>query len=461
MKSLKPVITIQWISLANHDIDMNQNITKNNPSTIKAWAMFDWSNSAYNLVITSTIFPAYYTIITTTKEFGDKVRFFGFEFINTALANYSLAVAYLIMVFLMPVLSGIADSRGNKKQLMKAFTIMGSIACMGLFFFTLDSLEYGIILSVLAAMGYIGGVLFNNSYLPEIATLDKQDHVSAKGFSYGYIGSVILQIICLVFVLKPVWFGIEDTSFPARFSFLLVGIWWLGFSQITFKKLPNSIKKVGHEQGTAIRKGFLEFKKVWLQIRQLKALKRYLVAFFFYAMGVQTIMLVAAAFGEKILRLGVSKLIITILLIQLVAIGGAYLISWLASKIGNIQVLIILVFIWIIICIMAFFIENEIQFYVMALFVGFVMGGIQSLSRSTFSKMIPVKSKDHTSFFSFYDVTEKLAIVLGLFSFGLVEELTNDIRFSTLLLAVCFLIALVLLFRIPSVSVLQKRTDIS
>ncbi len=439
---------------------MNQDLTKNDPSTIRAWAMFDWSNSAYNLVITSTIFPAYYTIITTTEEFGDRVSFFGFEFINTALANYSLAVAYLIMVLLMPVLSGMADNRGNKKQLMKAFTIMGSIACMGMFFFTLETLEYGIILGVLAAMGYIGGVLFNNSYLPEIATIDKQDHVSAKGFSYGYVGSVILQIICLFFVLKPEWFGIEDASFPARFSFLLVGIWWLSFSQITFRKLPDSIKKVG-KQRVSIKKGYLEFKKVWHQIKNLRPLKRYLIAFFFYAMGVQTIMLVAAAFGEKVLHLGVAKLIITILLIQLVAIGGAYFISWLASKIGNIQVLIILVFVWILICISAFFIQNEMQFYTMAVFVGFVMGGIQSLSRSTFSKMIPAESNDHASFFSFYDVSEKLAIVLGLFSFGLIEELTNNIRYSTLLLAVCFLVAFILLFRIPSVPVLQKRMEIS
>ena len=360
----------------------------------------------------------------------------------------------------MPVLSGMADNRGNKKQLMKAFTIMGSIACMGMFFFTLETLEYGIILGVLAAMGYIGDVLFNNSYLPEIATIDKQDHVSAKGFSYGYVGSVILQIICLFFVLKPEWFGIEDASFPARFSFLLVGIWWLSFSQITFRKLPDSIKKV-RKQRVSIKKGYLEFKKVWHQIKNLRPLKRYLIAFFFYAMGVQTIMLVAAAFGEKVLHLGVAKLIITILLIQLVAIGGAYFISWLASKIGNIQVLIILVFVWILICISAFFIQNEMQFYTMAVFVGFVMGGIQSLSRSTFSKMIPAESNDHASFFSFYDVSEKLAIVLGLFSFGLIEELTNNIRYSTLLLAVCFLVAFILLFRIPSVPVLQKRMEIS
>jgi UMF1 family MFS transporter len=436
---------------------MTREIAKNDKSTIKAWAMFDWANSAYNLVITSTIFPAYYTIITLTEEFGDKVTFFGYQFINTALANYSLAVAYLIMVICMPLLSAIADYKGNKKTMMKAFTYMGSVACMGLFFFKLETLELGIIFAGLAAMGYIGGVLFNNSYLPEIASIEYQDKVSAKGFAYGYVGSVILQLICFLFVLKPEWFGIEDASFPARFSFLLVGVWWLIFSRITFNKLPNTDIKRGNINGAILKKGFLELKKVWLQVRDLLPLKRFLFAFFFYAMGVQTVMLVAAAFGEKILSLGASKLIITILLIQLVAIAGAYFISWLAGKIGNIRVLIGLVTLWVIVCISAFYIGNEMQFYTMAIVVGFVMGGIQSLSRSTFSKLIPIDSKDHTSFFSFYDVTEKLAIVIGLFSFGFIEELTNNIRFSAISLAVFFLIGLFLLFRIPSVKVLQKN----
>lgn len=436
---------------------MTKEMPKNDKSTVRAWAMFDWANSAYNLVITSTIFPAYYTIITLTEEFGDKVSFFGFKFINTALANYSLAVAYLMMVLVMPIMSAIADYKGNKKQMMKGFTYMGSIACMGLFFFKLETLELGVILAGLAAMGYIGGVLFNNSYLPEIATLDQQDKVSAKGFAYGYVGSVILQLICLVFVLKPDWFGIEDPSFPARFSFLLVGLWWLFFSQITFRKLPDSKREEKIKTSEIVNRGFLELKKVWDQVRALMPLKRFLMAFFFYAMGVQTIMLVAAAFGEKILSLGVSKLIITILLIQLVAILGAYFISWLAGKIGNIQVLILLVGLWAAICVAAFFISTEMQFYAMATIVGFVMGGIQSLSRSTFSKLIPIDSKDHASFFSFYDVTEKMAIVIGLFSFGFIEELTNNIRFSAISLTLFFLIGLVLLARIPAVKVLQKK----
>ncbi|MEH6306593.1 MFS transporter [Olivibacter sp. CPCC 100613] len=421
---------------------------QNDKSIIRAWAMFDWSNSAYNLVITSTIFPAYYTAITTTQDKGDQVYFFGFQFINTALANYSLAFAYLVMAMILPVLSAIADNRGNKKSFMKAFTYLGSLACIGLFFFKLDTLEWGIICSTFAAMGYIGGVLFNNSYLPEIASIDEQDRVSAQGFAYGYIGSVLLQIICFVFVLKPEWFGIQDATFAPRLSFLLVGLWWMGFAQIPFNKLPSGKAKPKKITTHVLQNGFRELKSVWTKIKGLQDLKKFLGAFFFYAMGVQTTMLVAAAFGEKILQLGASKLISTILIIQLVAIIGAYLMSTLAKRLGNVQVLIIVVLLWISVCICAFFIQTEVQFYFLAALVGLIMGGIQSLSRSTYSKLIPTEEEDTTAFFSFYDVTEKLAIVIGLFFFAFIEEQTKNIRYSALSLALFFAIGLVFLIRL-------------
>ena len=410
--------------------------------------MFDWSNSAYNLVITSTIFPAYYTIITTTQENGDKVVFFGRVFTNTALSNYALSVAYLIMAFVLPILSSIADYRGNKKVFMKAFTYLGSFACAGLFFFKLETLEFGIICFVLAAIGYIGGMMFNNSYLPEIASVDQQDRVSAKGYAYGYVGSVILQIICFVFVLKPELFGITDASLPARLSFLLVGIWWISFSQIPFKKLPAGSPNFDKMSKLNVKSGFEELAKVWHQLKEMYFLKRFLLAFFFYSMGVQTIMLVAAGFGEKVLKLGTSKLIAIILIIQLVAIVGALIISYLAKKYGNIQVIIALVIVWIAICAGAYHIENEQQFFALAVVVGLVMGGIQSISRSTYSKFLPENTPDTASFFSFYDVTEKLAIVIGLFSFAYIEEFTGSMRNSALSLASFFLIGLILLISI-------------
>lgn len=424
---------------------------KNDKKVIRSWAFFDWANSAYNLVITSTIFPAYYTIITTTKEHGDKVSFFGRTFTNTALSNYALSVAYLIMALVLPILSSIADYRGNKKIFMKIFTYFGGVACMGLYFFKLDTLELGIICFAIAAMGYIGGVLFNNSYLPEIATVDQQDAVSAKGFAYGYVGSVLLQLICFVFVLKPELFGITDLSFPPRLSFLLVGIWWIVFAQIPFNKLPAGSPNYSSINKNVVRSGFQELIKVWNQLSHMKVLKMFLLAFFFYSMGVQTVMLAAAGFGEKTLRLGTSKLIVTILIIQLVAIVGAMLMSHFAKKIGNVRVLIYVVLIWIAFCACAYYITNEYQFYGLAAVVGLIMGGIQSLSRSTYSKYLPANTPDTASFFSFYDVTEKMAIVIGLFSFAYIEEVTGNMRNSIIALASFFIIGLIFLLVLKKV----------
>jgi len=412
---------------------------------VRSWAMYDWANSAYNLVITSTVFPAYYTAITVAADGGDEVSFFGLRVVNTALSNFALAAAYLVMAVSLPFLSSYADVQGRKKPLMMAFTYLGAASCMGLFFFRAETLELGIVLFALAAMGYIGGVLFNNSYLPEIAPPEEQDRVSALGFAYGYVGCVLLQLICLVFLLKPDWFGIEDPSFGARLSFLLVGLWWAGFSTIPFRALPNNQRSDIRAGKKIFRTVVLEYRIVFRKIKRIRAIRSFLPAYFFYSAGVQTVMVVAAAFGAKELQLASSKLIVTILLIQLVAIGGALLMSRLSRRFGNIPVLSAVVCVWIAVCVSAFYIHTETQFYVLASLVGLVMGGIQSLSRSTYSKFLPKGLKDTTSFFSFYDITEKLAIVLGLFSFAFIEQLTHNIRYSALFLSLFFVVGLLLL----------------
>lgn len=417
--------------------------------------MYDWANSAYNLVINSTIFPVYYTTITKNPETNDTVSFFGFEIINTALSNFALSVAYLLMALGLPFISAYSDAAGKRKFFMKLFTYIGAIACMGLFFFKINSLEWGIFCYAIAAMGYIGGVAFNNSYLPIIASPDQQDRVSAQGFAYGYVGCVTLQIICFVFIFKPEWFGITDASFPARFSFLLVGLWWLLFAQIPFRFLPRNRPTIGSERLPFFTKVKKEFTSVLGQIKQIEAIKTFLPAYFFYSMGIQTLLIVAAAFGEKVLNLGASKLIASILLIQIVAIGGAYIMSVAAKRFGNIKVLLVVVFFWILICCASFYMTTEYQFYGMAFTVGLLMGGIQSLSRSTYSKLIPEHIEDTTSFFSFYDVSEKVAIVIGLFSFGIIEQITQNIRYSALFLSVYFIIGFLLLFRVLKFNKLQ------
>lgn len=426
---------------------------------VNGWAMYDWANSAYNLVITSTIFPAYYTAITLTKE-GSKVNFFGRKLENSALLDYTVAAAYLIIACISPILSSIADYSGNKKKFMQFFCYLGAISCCSLFILnpTVDAagdpngfngyvLEGSMLFFMLAALGYCGSQVFYNAYLPEIADEADQDKISAKGFAYGYIGSVLLQLICFVVVMKPELFGIPKGYLPSRISFILVGIWWLGFAQITFRRLPLSVPSGVQRTGSMVQHGFKELQKVWRQLQELPVLKRFLRSFFFYSMGVQTVMLAATLFGSKTLQLPASILIVAILIIQIVAVLGAWLMSKLSARFGNLPVLAIVILIWIAICIGAYFTEkqNPLQFYILGGCVGLVMGGIQSLSRSTYAKLMP-ETKDTASFFSFYDVTEKLAIVIGMTSFGFIEEITgNNMRNSVLALAVYFVIAFVLM----------------
>jgi UMF1 family MFS transporter len=412
---------------------------------IHAWAMYDWANSAYNLVITSTMFPAYFEAV--TKSNNNEVKFLGRTFINTSLYNYALGTAFIIVAFLSPILSSIADYKGNKKSFLRFFCTIGSIACSGLYFFDESNIGLGIFLMIFACIGYWSSLVFYNSYLPEIAEEKDRDWVSAKGFSMGYIGSVIIQIICFIILFKKEWFGITTEGKALQISFLLVGIWWFGFSQRTLKILPLGNASENKPNKNILANGFVELNKVWKQLKQLPLLKRYLFAFFFYNMGVQTVMLAATLYGKSELEIPVSNLIIAILIIQLVAIPGAVLLSKLSSKIGNLQSLVVAVIFWIGLCIAGYFLPkgNINLFYVLAIGVGFVMGGIQSISRSTYAKLMP-QVKETTSFFSFFDVTEKIAIVIGMFGYGYVTELAGGSqRNSVLLLAILFIIGLIIL----------------
>lgn len=412
---------------------------------INSWAMYDWANSVYNLVITSTIFPAYFEEIARNNNNTKEVTFLGRNFLNSSLNNYALAIAFLLVALMSPILSSIADCRGNKKSFMQFFFTIGSIACCGLYFFNgLSTLGFGILFMIIACIGYWSSLVFYNSFLPEIAAPEDRDRVSAKGFAMGYIGSVILQVVCFVFVLSPKMFG-TTTGGASRFSFLLVGIWWFVFAMISIKGLPKSQSSINNQtKESPIKQGYAELFKVWKQLMHLPVLKRFLFSFFFYNMGVQTVMLAATLYGKSELNIPTQNLIIAILIIQLIAIPGAYLMSKLSDKIGNIKALMIAVTLWILMCYLGYLIPRDgiNQFYILATLVGFVMGGIQSLSRSTYSKLMP-ETKDTTSFFSFFDVTEKIAIVIGMFSFGLITEATGSQRNSVLALMIFFIMGLI------------------
>ena len=417
---------------------------------VTAWAMYDWANSAYNLVITSTIFPAYFEAITGDgkEETIDHVRFLGRNFVNTSLYNYALAVAFLVVAFISPLLSSIADTRGNKKNFMAFFLTAGSIACCALFFFERGALALGISAMVVACIGFWASLVFYNSYLPEIAAPEDRDRISAKGFSYGYTGSVLLQVICFVFVFKPELIGGNaDSTIQYRFSFLLVGLWWFGFALIPLSRLPRYKPHLIDPAKSAVTNGYKELQKVWHQLKNIPVLKRFLTAYFFYNMGVQTVMLAAALYGKSELQIPTTNLIISIVLIQLIAIPGSILISKLSRAVGNIKALMTCVVFWILLCIAGYLLPAHgiYQLYALAAAVGFVMGGIQSLSRSTYAKLMP-ETNDTTSFFSFFDVTEKIASVIGMLSFGYINELTGSQRNSVLALVVFFVLGFLLLF---------------
>ena len=435
-------------------------IAKGSKKLLNAWAFYDWANSVYTLTIASSIFPIFYATLFADKN--ELVSAFGFEMKQTVLISIVTAFTFLVVAFLSPVLSGIADYVGNKKMFMKFFCYTGSIGCMGLYWFDLEQIHLSLLFYFMGLIGYWGSLVFYNSYLPDIAFEDQQDSISAKGFSLGYFGSVLLLLLNLAMVMKPEWFGFdigetEDTLNLAkveamRISFITVGVWWLLFSQYTFWVLPKGVGK-GHKiTRDVFFNGIKELKVVWSQLKQNERLKRYLYAFFVFSMAVQTIMLVAVYFGEKEIAWGTESekttgLIISVLVIQLVAIVGAVITSRASDKYGNIKTLIVINAIWMLLCVYAYFMVTPTQFYIAAGFVGLVMGGVQSLGRSTYSKFLP-ETEDTTSYFSFYDVAEKIGIVIGMALFAIIDQVSN-MRYAILFLFVFFLGGILLLLRVP------------
>jgi UMF1 family MFS transporter len=430
-------------------------LEKGSKKLLNAWAFYDWANSVYPLVISSAVFPIFYDSLFSGSS--HTIDFMGFSFKNSALVSFITALAFLVISFISPLLSGIADFVGNKLAFMRFFCYLGAFSCMGLYWFSLENIYVGMLFYFFGLIGFWGSLVFYNSYLPDIAYPEQQDAISAKGFSYGYVGSVILLVINLAIIMKPDLFGISGSADVAalkamKYSFVMVGVWWIVFSQYSYYFLP----KGNHHQQRVTKKivlnGFKELKAVWVQLSQNVLLKKYLKSFFVFSMAVQTVMLVATYFGSQAIEWSSKAestigLIICILLIQIVAILGAFLTSKASAFFGNIRTLIVINAIWLVLCLFAYFITKPIEFYVMAGFVGLVMGGIQSLARSTYSKLLP-ETEDTTSYFSFYDVTEKVGIVIGMMVYGIIDQVTGSPRFAIVFLALFFLIGMLLLTRV-------------
>jgi len=426
-----------------------QSFKKGDKKLLNAWAFYDWANSVYTLTIASSLFPIFYSALFVSEV--KTIVAFGYQFKSTALITFITAFTFLVVSVLSPLLSGVADYLGNKKLFMKFFCYIGAVGCIGLYWFNLEDIHLSLLFYFMGLIGYWGSLVFYNSYLPDIAYLEQQDRISAKGFGLGYLGSVILLLINLAMVMSQ-----EDGASKLqmmRYSFVSVGIWWAGFSQYTFWLLPKGVSKGGKFTRAVLLNGFRELRGVWGQLKNNKRLKRYLYAFFAFSMAVQTIMLVAVYFGEEEIQWGDDDaktigLIGSILIIQLVAILGAFLTSRASARFGNVKALIGVNAIWMLLCVYAYFMYSPMQFYIAAGIVGMVMGGIQSLARSTYSKFLP-ETEDTTSFFSFYDVAEKIGIVIGMIIYGTIDQITGSMRNAILFLIVFFIAGIGLLMRVP------------
>jgi UMF1 family MFS transporter len=445
---------------------------KGNKKIIRGWIAYDWANSVYNLVISSAIFPIFFDNVTkkkyATETFGIKeseytlfafdsekgnvmVDYFGFNLSSSVLYSLVLSASFLLVSFLSPLLSGVADYSGSKKKFIQFFCYLGAFSCMTLFFFDADHLEWGMLSVFMASIGYWNSLVFYNAFLPEIADVKDHDRISAKGFTMGYLGSMLLLLICLGIIMG---IGKEYT----KYCFLLVGLWWVGFSQITYRNLPNNVYNKKPGKGV-LWKGFRELRIVFKEFKKTKRLKRFLISFFFFNTGVQTVMLMATIFANKEIAWpqgsGTTGLIVAILLIQILGAIGAFTMSRISEKIGNIRTLFISVSIWIGICVFAYFIKTPFEFYILASAVGLVMGGVQAIARSTYSKFLP-ETTDHASYFSFYDVSEKIGIVLGTLFFGLMEYWTGSIRYSVLAVGFFFVFGLLSLLFVPKEETIQE-----
>lgn len=414
-------------------------MTLNDKRVINGWSFFDWANSAYYLVISTTIFPIYY-LASTDPE----ISFFGGTIANTSLHSFAVAAAYLILALFSPLLSGIADYAGRRMYFLRMFTMLGALGCIGLFLFTdNETIWIGLIAFMLGTIGAAGGLVFYDSYLPLIASEDQYDKVSARGYAYGYIGSIILLIGCLVFINQAAAIGITDNTLAPRLSFVLVGLWWIGFSQITFRRLPKDNRRAVVEK--LFSRGWQELLQVWKLIKDDKHVKLYLAAYFFFIAGVQTVIYLASSFATDVLHFEANELIVTILLLQVIAAPGAILSAMLSKRKGNKFSLMVQLIIWLAICVGAYLTGTKLQFFILAGMVGLVLGGIQSLSRSTYAKLLENRTSDLTSFFSFYDILTKVSIASGTFLFGLVNAMTGDMRNSVLVLAIFFVIGIAFL----------------
>lgn len=400
---------------------------------VLSWMFYDFGNSAFATTIMAAVLPIFYYDVAAK---GVK------ESLAISYWGYSQSIAVLIVAILAPILGAISDYSAAKKKFLMFFAFMGMIASVLLAFVGEGDYLLASGLLILGTIGFSGGNVFYDAFLPEVSDEKSIDRISAGGYAFGYIGGGILLAINLLMIMKSDWFGLPNGLVGTKLSFVSVGVWWFVFSIPLFKNIIEEKKVKQKREHSYVTIGFKKVGRTLREIPQFKQMLIFLLAFWLYNDGISTIIKMATIYGRDI-GIGSTDLIAALLITQFVGIPFAFFFGWLAGKITAKRALMLSLFVYLIIVILGYFMTSALHFYILAVCVGLVQGGAQSLSRSIFGRMVPADR--HAEFFGLYGVSSKFAAIFGPFVAAMVVQLTGQSRLGILSLIVFFIAGMILL----------------
>ena len=409
---------------------------------IFGWAMYDFANSAFATTISSVVFNVYFTKVIV----GDGgAEIFGHNIPASSLWGYTVSLSILLVVFTAPILGAIADFSGTKKRFLFLYCYLACFFTGLLFFAKEGDYIFAMIFYMLANYCFAGSLGFYNAFLPEISTKDNIGRISGFGWAIGFIGGGILLAINLVMIRNPQLLGIpEEDNLPVRFVILSVAIWWAVFSVFTFlwvreKTKGNPLPRGENYVSIGFKRLVLTFKK----IRQHKELFKFLVTFLIYNEGIETVIVMAAIFGSEILGMSQSEIVTLFLLGQIVAFCGSLLLGYLADRYSNKTAITLSLIIWCVLVIWAYFMKTRFEFWTIGVFIAFILGGSQAVSRSLFGLFTP--RENTAEFFGFFALGGKFSSAIGPFTFAFIRHAFDSIRIAIIALIVFFSLGLLLI----------------
>jgi UMF1 family MFS transporter len=411
---------------------------------IVAWALYDWANSAFATTVMAGFFPLFFQGY-WSRDVAPAGTSFRLEVAN--------AIAGLALAILAPILGAIADRSGRRKRFLLLFTLLGCLSTAALYMVAEGNWLFAAALFVFATIGFNGGVVFNDSLLLDVAKPEELDRVSALGYSLGYLGGGLLFLVNVMMYLKPAWFGLTSGAQGVLLSFVTVAVWWLVFT-LPLMRYVKSQPGVQLPMGESIRLGMRELRNTLSHLRQYRTMVIFLIAYWFYIDGVNTIIKMAVDYGTTLKDIegnrliADDKLIVALLITQFVGFPSALLFGWLGGRIGARTGILIGIAAYIGITTYAYFLSSAAEFLALAVAVGLVQGGVQSLSRSMFGRLVPEGKS--AEFFGFFNMLGKFATFFGPMLMAVVTYFTGNTRASILSLLALFIIGGMLLWRVPA-----------